>query len=79
MFTQIRTGPEAFLLQQRLPDITQPVGLLWCDQDRIIDPSAAVVFAKGLQRSETRILSGCGHMPMMEQPEQVAAFLLSRF
>ena len=79
VFTQIRTGPEAFLLQQRLPDITQPVGLLWCDKDRIIDPSAAAVFAKGLQRSETRILSGCGHMPMMEQPAQVAAFLLSRF
>jgi abhydrolase domain-containing protein 6 len=78
VFTQMRLGPEAFLLQQRLPEITQPAGLLWCDQDKIIDPSAAAVFAQGLQRSETRILKGCGHMPMMEQPEQVTAFLLSR-
>lgn len=78
VFTQIRTGPEAFLLQKRLPEITQPAGLLWCDQDKIIDPSAAAVFAKGLQSSETRILSGCGHMPMMEQPGPVAEFLLSQ-
>lgn len=79
VFTQMRLGPEAFLLQQRLPLIKQPVGLLWCDQDRIIDPSAAAVFAKGLKKSTTRILDGCGHMPMMEQPEQVAEFLLAQF
>ncbi len=76
VFNQIRLGPEAFLLQERLPLLQQPVGLLWCDQDKIIDPSAAVVFAKGLKKSETEILKGCGHMPMMEQPKQVSAFLL---
>ncbi|HWR95441.1 MAG TPA: alpha/beta fold hydrolase [Arenimonas sp.] len=79
VFTQIRTGPEAFLLQARLPGIAQPAGLLWCDQDRIIDPSAAAVFAKGLKKSTTKILAGCGHMPMMEQPGQVAEFLLAQF
>jgi pimeloyl-ACP methyl ester carboxylesterase len=79
VFTQIRVGPEAFLLQQRLPEIRQPAGLLWCDQDKIIDPSAAAVFAKGLTTSDTKILAGCGHMPMMEQPGPVATFLLSRF
>ena len=79
VFTQIRLGPEAFLLQARLPQITQPVGLLWCDGDKIIDPSAAAVFAAGLKSSRTEILKGCGHMPMMEQPKQTAAFLLSQF
>ena len=79
VFTQIRIGPEAFLLQQRLPLIQSPAGLLWCDGDRIIDPSAAPVFAAGLKSSETRILKGCGHMPMMEQPGAVEEFLLARF
>jgi pimeloyl-ACP methyl ester carboxylesterase len=79
VFTQIRIGPEAFLLQQRLPLIQSPAGLLWCDGDRIIDPSAAPAFAAGLKSSETRILKGCGHMPMMEQPGAVAEFLLARF
>ena len=78
VFNQIRLGPGALLLQKRLPLLQQPAGLLWCDQDKIIDPSAALVFAKGLKKSETEILKGCGHMPMMEQPKQVVAFLLNQ-
>lgn len=76
VFTQMRLGPEAFLLQERLPLITRPALLLWCDGDRIIDPSAAVVFAEGLPHSTTVMLEGCGHMPMMERPDAVAAALL---
>ncbi len=76
VFSQMRLGPEAFLLQQRLPLIKQPTLLLWCDGDKIIDPSAAAVFAEGLAHSTTVMLNGCGHMPMMEQPEAVAAALL---
>lgn len=75
VFTQMRIGPQAFLLQDRLPRIRQPAGLLWCDQDKIIDVSAAVAFAKGLPRSQTVLLKQCGHMPMMEQPEAVAKAL----
>lgn len=78
VFRQMRLGPEAFLLQQRLPSIRQPALLLWCDGDRIIDPSAAAVFAEGLPDSTTILLEGCGHMPMMEQPQQTAAALLGR-
>ena len=76
VFTQMRLGPEAFLLQERLPLIKQPAILLWCDGDKIIDPSAAAVFAEGLPISVTVMLKGCGHMPMMEQPEAVVAALL---
>lgn len=76
VFTQMRLGPEAFLLQDRLALITQPAVLLWCDGDKIIDPSAAEAFAAGLPISVTVMLKGCGHMPMMEQPEMVTAALL---
>lgn len=79
VFTQIREGPEAFLLEQFLTLVQQPVGLLWCDLDQIIDPSAAQVFSKGLKTSQITILKGCGHMPMMEQPRPVADFLLQQF
>jgi pimeloyl-ACP methyl ester carboxylesterase len=79
VFTQIREGPEAFLLEQFLTLVQQPVGLLWCDLDQIIDPSAAQVFSKGLKTSQITILKGCGHMPMMEQPGPVADFLLQQF
>ena len=76
VFSQMRLGKQAFLLQERLPQITQPAVLLWCDGDQIIDPSAAGVFAQGLKRSTTRILKGCGHMPMMEKPRAVSAVLV---
>lgn len=78
VFEQMRLGPQAFLLQERLPRITQPAGLLWCDGDAIIDSSAAAVFAAGLPVSQTHILTGCGHMPMMERPDPVADYLLGR-
>ena len=33
---------------------------------------AAETFARGLRESTTVLLSGCGHMPLMAQPRQVA-------
>ncbi len=64
--------PQAFLLQARLHEVTMPTLLLWCRQDRVIDVSAADVFAAGLPHSQTVILEGCGHMPPMERPREVA-------
>ncbi len=79
VFKQMLDFTEGYVLQRRLPEIQQPAGLLWCDGDKIIDPSSAAIFAQGLKTSNTEILQGCGHMPMMEQPKQTAAFLLKQF
>ncbi|MBB5014811.1 alpha/beta fold hydrolase [Rehaibacterium terrae] len=64
--------PQAFLLETRLHALTMPTLLLWCRDDRVIDVSAADVFAAGLPHSQTVILEGCGHMPPMERPGEVA-------
>ena len=71
----IGRGPEAFALQEELPAIQSPTLLLWCRDDRVIDVSAARIFEHGLARSQTVLLSGCGHMPMMAQPANVARAL----
>lgn len=71
----IGRGPEAFALQAELGEIRSPVQLLWCRDDRVIDVSAAEIFHHGLARSQTVILAGCGHMPMMAQPRNVAVAL----
>jgi pimeloyl-ACP methyl ester carboxylesterase len=68
----IGRGPEALLLEQELGDIAAPVLLLWCRDDRVIDVSAAEIFHRGLRDSRTVLLAGCGHMPMMAQPGNVA-------
>ncbi len=72
----IGRGPEAFSLQDELPRVQSPVLLLWCRDDRVIDVSAAKIFASELPHSQTVLLSDCGHMPMMAQPGNVAAALL---
>jgi len=71
----IGRGPEAFALEGELGRIEAPVLLLWCKDDRVIDFSAADIFERGLRRSETVILTGCGHMPMMAQPGNVSTAL----
>lgn len=72
---RIGRGPEAFVLQAQLPNIRLPVLLLWCRDDKVIDVSAADIFRAGLPDSQTVILAGCGHMPMMAQPANVAEAL----
>ena len=68
----IGRGPEALLLESELANSRAPALLLWCRDDKVIDVSAAQTFARGLRDSTTVLLSGCGHMPLMAQPRQVA-------
>lgn len=68
-------GPERFAVQPLLPRIGAPTLLLWCDDDRVIDPSAASQFAAGLLRARTVQLPGCGHMPMLAAIPATAAAL----
>jgi abhydrolase domain-containing protein 6 len=68
----IGRGPDALALEGELHRIDAPVLLLWCRDDKVIDVSAAETFRKGLRDSTTVLLSGCGHMPLMAQPKQVA-------
>jgi pimeloyl-ACP methyl ester carboxylesterase len=69
----IGRGPQAFALQAELGRVQSPVLLLWCRDDRVIDPSSAEIFQRGLPRSQAVFLDGCGHMPMMAKPDEVAA------
>ncbi|HET9819484.1 MAG TPA: alpha/beta fold hydrolase [Rhodanobacteraceae bacterium] len=70
------TAPETrYALQPELPDITAPTLAIWCMQDRIIDVSALDAIRKGLTHSPNigvTELNGCGHMSIMEKPQEVA-------
>ncbi len=68
-------GEERFAVQPLLGQIRAPTLLLWCEGDRVIDPSAAAAYAAGLADSRTVLLPGCGHMPMMEDVAGTAAAL----
>lgn len=53
--------------------VRQPALLLWCRQDKVIDASAMGLFAQRMPQAREVLLDGCGHMSLMEKPEDVAA------
>jgi len=70
---RIGRGPERFLPGEEATRIAQPTLLLWCQQDAVIDPSAAALYAERIPQASTVLLDDCGHMSMMERPAEVAA------
>jgi len=40
-----------------------------CEKDRVINPASAEILHKLMPRSEVIIMSGIGHVPMIEQRE----------
>ena len=59
-------------LEEELSRLGAPTLVLWGDTDRIIDVSAAQVFAGGIHGAQLAILKDCGHAPMIERPEETA-------
>lgn len=64
-------GPsEAFAA--RLPEVAAPALVIWGAQDRVLDASAAPVWAAALGDAEVAVLPGVGHVPMMEASAETA-------
>lgn len=74
IWTDLRGTP--LHLEPLLPQVSVPTLNLWGAQDRVIHPSAAVVFQEGIPECRTEILANTGHSPMIERPEQVAALMV---
>jgi pimeloyl-ACP methyl ester carboxylesterase len=65
-------------LEKRLPLITAPTLLLWGEQDRIVPRSYADKFAAAITgRTKFQLIPGAGHLAELDEPEQVAAAILS--
>lgn len=71
IFADIGAQPDP--LEGQLARVSVPTLVLWGDTDRIIDVSAADVFAAGIPGARKEILPACGHAPMLEQPKETAA------
>ncbi|MGV8057947.1 MAG: alpha/beta fold hydrolase [Smithellaceae bacterium] len=64
--------PDIFSLEKDLPKIKAPALILWGSKDRIIDVSSVTVFEKSLKNYKTVIIDNCGHVPMLEKPQETA-------
>jgi pimeloyl-ACP methyl ester carboxylesterase len=54
-----------------LDRIEVPVALAWPDHDRLVSPPARLP-----RQVQSRVLVGCGHLPMWDAPDQITQFLL---
>jgi abhydrolase domain-containing protein 6 len=72
----ISSGPDAAAPSQRAGEIRVRTLLLWCRDDQVVDLASAEVYAAAIAQVDRRLLEGCGHMPMMERPQETAEALL---
>lgn len=58
--------------------ISSPTLILWGSEDSVLHVSCAAVFKTLIPQAEVKLLSGIGHLPMVETP-RVTARILRRF
>ena len=66
--------PYAFI--DEIEKIKAPSLILWGAKDRIIHVNNASIFAKQIPNSQTVIIDGVGHAPMIEVPEESAKIFM---
>lgn len=66
------SGPDAFLPGREAAAIRAPTLLIWCRADRVIDASAAELYAARISRAHTLYIEECNHMPMLERTPATA-------
>lgn len=59
-------------LDTHLGQLDVPAYVMWGEEDQLVDPSAARVWADGLPDAELVEYPGVGHMPMLEIPDRSA-------
>ena len=57
----------------RLQSVRVPVLVVWGESDRVADPEYGRAFAAAIPGGRFQLLSGTGHMPMLETPDQLLA------
>ncbi len=62
-----------------LPEIKSPTLIVWGKEDRVVPVKQAYRFYQGIDNSTLKIITGVGHSPQLERPEDLTDFLLEFF
>ncbi len=60
-----------------LSELHMPVLVIWGDKDRILHVSTTEVLKRSLPNSEIVVMKDCGHIPMLERPQETAGYYAS--
>jgi len=69
-FSDVRNSGEALL--PLLPQIPARTLVLWGDSDQILPVEGVHVFEQKLPHAKVVVMKDCGHLPMIEHPEEAA-------
>jgi pimeloyl-ACP methyl ester carboxylesterase len=68
---------EEYSMEADFTKIEADTLILWGDTDHFLDVSCAKTLEEGIEKSTVVIMKNCGHVPMMERPEEAAEHYLS--
>lgn len=73
IFRDLMASPA--MMEDHFAALNMPVLIIWGDKDQLLDVSSVSVLEKGIKNHTIRILKDCGHLPMMERPEETAGYI----
>lgn len=62
-------------LEPVLPEIQCKALIMWGEKDRVFDVSCLAVFESGIKMAKGVIIKDCGHLPMVEMPDESAEYI----
>ncbi len=75
-FLRAISTEEIQAIDQKLPEVTQPVLILWGKEDGWLSDEHYKRLASRLPKVKINILPECGHLPQIEKPKAVAEALI---
>ena len=76
MWLQTRGGDRANLLDMVLPEVKQRTLVVLGKESKVIHSTTAEAIQHTLPSARTVAIEGCGHMPMLEKPDDLTAHLV---
>ena len=64
-------------LLARLPLVSAPTLAVWGGDDRVVPLAHGETYAGAIPGARLAVLDGCGHLPVLERPDEVAALVAS--
>lgn len=61
------------VLEGKLNKIKAPTLIVWGASDKVIHVSSVPIFEKNIKNAKSAIIKECGHLPMMEKPQETAS------